>query len=97
MQKTFIIASWIFGSVALALMVLAVLATPNQALADGGGGPLNGNPPCSSCYNGCKGFVIPNCPNTNQGCSALAGCGPGGSNCKCISGGNPDGFTCSCI
>ena len=95
MRKVFYRLSLLLGSLTLALLIAGIPAVPNQALADGGGG--GGNPPCSSCYNGCKGVSVPDCPGTNQGCNAIAGCGGDGSNCNCVGGGNPTGSSCVCF
>jgi hypothetical protein len=78
---------------AIALMAMAMLATPNQSLANGGGD----NPACSTCYNGCKAITVPDCPGTNAGCNALDGCGPGRSNCNCKDGGQSNGSYCVCV
>ena len=50
MRELFNGASWLLGFLALGLLVVAILATPTQALADGGG--PGQNPPCLQQLSG---------------------------------------------
>jgi hypothetical protein len=98
MRKVFSRVSWALGFLTLALLIVGILSAPTQALADGGDSAL-GNPPCSSCYNGCRGQVVPTCSDTYLGCvpQDMLDCGPTGSNCICRDGGQPMGSPCSCL
>ncbi len=92
MRQVYAAASWLFRSLAIALLVVGLLAVPTQtALADPGeGGPVT---PCSQCNEGCGGFVHPGCPGGNPHCNKVPNCG----HCNCIYGGGGEGAPCVCL
>lgn len=91
MRRILEVTGYLFGGLAIGLLVLATFAAPpnlfaSEADCPGLGCMMMQVPPCSMCSNGCVGCV----PCPAGACNALPNC-----NCKCRQK-SPNCIMCSC-